>query len=569
MMAVEGPYVAAVIARLADPTLNLAAYGVAFSFAFIAEAPIIMVMTASNALVRDRASHLRMRRFVYALNTFLTGAVLVGVFPPLFRFVTERAIGLPAEVARLTHIATALLVLWPAAIGYRRFYQGILVRHNMPRRVAYGTVIRMVSMSVTAMGLAWAAPIPGACLGALALMSGVLCEAAASRWMARHVVADLLRGAPPQAAESPRRPWNRRPAGDARGARPADDLWDRRPAGNACGARPADDLWDRRPAGDACGARPADDLWDRRPAGNACGARPADDLWDRRPAGDACGARPADDLWDRRPAGNACGARPADDLWDRRPAGHEEADEPLSADLVEGGAPVETAVAPEATATGPSLTTRDIIAFYYPLALTSLLAIGINPLVTFFLGRSRFALDSLAVLPVITGLVFVFRSGAIAYQEVAVALIGPDRQHERPVARVGLWLAGAAALCLAAMLFTPLADDYFVHVAGLPPALAHFAVWPARALAFVPVLDYLLTFQRARLILARQTRLITVAAAIESATVAAGLVVGIGAFDVVGALCATCALFAGRLAGNLALLTPRASAVVAQERPPV
>jgi len=533
MMAVEGPYVAAVIARLADPTLNLAAYGVAFSFAFIAEAPIIMVMTASNALVRDRASHLRMRRFVYALNTFLTGAVLVGVFPPLFRFVTERAIGLPAEVARLTHIATALLVLWPAAIGYRRFYQGILVRHNMPRRVAYGTVIRMVSMSVTAMGLAWAAPIPGACLGALALMSGVLCEAAASRWMARHVVADLLRGAPPQAAESPRRPWNRRPAGDARGARPADDLWD------------------------------------RRPAGNACGARPADDLWDRRPAGDACGARPADDLWDRRPAGNACGARPADDLWDRRPAGHEEADEPLSADLVEGGAPVETAVAPEATATGPSLTTRDIIAFYYPLALTSLLAIGINPLVTFFLGRSRFALDSLAVLPVITGLVFVFRSGAIAYQEVAVALIGPDRQHERPVARVGLWLAGAAALCLAAMLFTPLADDYFVHVAGLPPALAHFAVWPARALAFVPVLDYLLTFQRARLILARQTRLITVAAAIESATVAAGLVVGIGAFDVVGALCATCALFAGRLAGNLALLTPRASAVVAQERPPV
>lgn len=58
MMAVEGPYVAAIIARLADPTLNLAAYGVAFSFAFIAEAPIIMVMTASNALVRDRASYL-------------------------------------------------------------------------------------------------------------------------------------------------------------------------------------------------------------------------------------------------------------------------------------------------------------------------------------------------------------------------------------------------------------------------------------------------------------------------------------------------------------------------------
>jgi hypothetical protein len=475
MMAVEGPYVAAIIARLAEPTLNLAAYGVAFSFAFIAEAPIIMVMTASNALVRDRASYLRMRRFVYTLNAILTGAVLVGVFPPLFRFVTERAIGLPADVARLTNLATALLVCWPAAIGYRRFYQGILVRHHMPRRVAYGTVVRLVSMSLTAIGLAWLAPIPGVCLGALALMSGVLCEAAASRWMARHVVADLLRGTPPEEVPPP-------------------------------------------------------------PARN----------------------RTTGDLRDRAP-----------DLWDRRPAGQEPQDEPVAADLVEGGVPVETAVRPDATPIEPALTTRDIIAFYYPLALTSLLAIAINPLVTFFLGRSRSALDSLAVLPVVTGLVFVFRSGAIAYQEVAVALLGPARQHERPVVRVGLWLAGAAALCLAAILFTPLAYAYFVHVAGLPPALAHFAVWPARALAFVPALDYLLTFQRARLILARQTRVITAAAAIESATVMAVLVLAIGGLNLVGALGATCALLAGRLAGNVFLLTPRASTDVAGEDRPM
>ena len=31
MMSVEGPFIAAVIARLADPTVNLAAYGVAFT----------------------------------------------------------------------------------------------------------------------------------------------------------------------------------------------------------------------------------------------------------------------------------------------------------------------------------------------------------------------------------------------------------------------------------------------------------------------------------------------------------------------------------------------------------
>ncbi len=196
MMAVEGPYVAAIIARLKDPTLNLAAYGVAFSFAFIAEAPIIMVMTASNALVADRDSLLKLRRFVYTLNTILSGLVVVAVIPPLFRFATDRVIGLPPEVPRLTHLATALLVLWPAAIGYRRLYHGILVRHHMPRRVAYGTVVRLVSMSISAVTLALAAPIPGACIGSLALLTGVIAEAVASRWMARHVVHDLLHPGP-------------------------------------------------------------------------------------------------------------------------------------------------------------------------------------------------------------------------------------------------------------------------------------------------------------------------------------------------------------------------------------
>ena len=44
MMSAEGPYVAAIIARMPDAAYNLAAYGVAFSFAFMAEAPIIMMM---------------------------------------------------------------------------------------------------------------------------------------------------------------------------------------------------------------------------------------------------------------------------------------------------------------------------------------------------------------------------------------------------------------------------------------------------------------------------------------------------------------------------------------------
>ncbi len=54
MMAFEGPFVAAIIARLADPKINLAAFGVATSLAWIIESPIVMMLSASNALVRDK-----------------------------------------------------------------------------------------------------------------------------------------------------------------------------------------------------------------------------------------------------------------------------------------------------------------------------------------------------------------------------------------------------------------------------------------------------------------------------------------------------------------------------------
>jgi len=199
------------------------------------------------------------------------------------------------------------------------------------------------------------------------------------------------------------------------------------------------------------------------------------------------------------------------------------------------------------------LTIREINRFYVPLALTSLLAIAVHPLLTFFVGRSRSPVESLAVLPVVMGLVFVFRSGAIAYQEVAVALAGGDRRRDRKVARVAIGLAGAAALLLSSFLFTPLGELWFTKVAGLSPPLTAFALWPARVMAFVPALDYLLALQRASLVLARRTRVITAATAVEVLLIGVVLAAGIGTLGLVGVTAAAAAILAGRLGGNVYL----------------
>ena len=122
MMSLEGPFLAAVIARLAEPKFNMAAYGVAFSFALIVEAPVIMIMSASTALVKDAKAFIKLRNFTYFLNTVITLLMLVGLIPTIFYFIAEDLIGLPSNVAELTHLASIILLPWPATIGYRRFY---------------------------------------------------------------------------------------------------------------------------------------------------------------------------------------------------------------------------------------------------------------------------------------------------------------------------------------------------------------------------------------------------------------------------------------------------------------
>jgi hypothetical protein len=91
------------------------------------------------------------------------------------------------------------------------------------------------------------------------------------------------------------------------------------------------------------------------------------------------------------------------------------------------------------------LTMKEIIRFYYPLALTSILTLGIQPFVTFFIGQSRMAIESFAVMPVVTSFVFIFRGLGLSYQEVVVALIGDNMGNFDQLKRFALKLASFVA----------------------------------------------------------------------------------------------------------------------------
>jgi len=191
MMALEGPFLAAVIARLADPTFNLAAYGVAFAFAILVESPVIMLMSASTALVEDAASYRKLRAFATGLNVLSTALLVALLFPPVFDLVLRSGLGLPTHVADLVYGSLWILLPWPAAIGYRRFLHGILIRSGLTRRVMYGTLIRLSGMAGAGLLLAGTG-LPGAWVGAGALSTGVVLEAVAAGFMSRGAIRRLL-----------------------------------------------------------------------------------------------------------------------------------------------------------------------------------------------------------------------------------------------------------------------------------------------------------------------------------------------------------------------------------------
>ncbi len=409
MMAVENPFLTAIIARLPGPKFNLAAFGVAFSFALIAEAPIIMLMSASTALVTNSDAYFKLRRFTYILNAGITLILLIGLIPPIFYFIAEGLIELPHNVARLTHVALILLIPWPAAIGFRRFYQGILIRFDLTRRVAYGTIIRLVTMAGAAIVL-FSLKFPGAYVGAGALSIGVTCESIASRLMANSSIKHLLQQENNHFKEKPLSYWF-------------------------------------------------------------------------------------------------------------------------------------------------------ITKFYYPLALMSTLSLGVHPFVTFFVGRSRFAIESLAVLPVINALVFIFRGVGLSYMEVVVALLGKKNEKYIPL-RNFAWVLGVVLVGILALIaFTPMAAVWYHHVAGLSLELAHFSYLPTQIMAILPGLTLLISLQRGILVNTKHTGPITWATIIEVVVIIGVLFISITYLDVIGAVSAAYAFTLGRLAANLYLFPHQFKAV--------
>ncbi len=202
LMGLQLPAVSAVVARLPDPKVNLAAYGgVVFPLSLIIEAPIIMLLAASTALSKDWDSYLKLRRFMLRAGALLTALHVLVAFTPLYYAVVVGLIGAPAEIVEPARVGLMIMTPWTWAIAYRRFNQGVLIRFGLSRSVGVGTVIRLCADGlVLAVGYSMGS-VPGVVVAATAIIVGVVTEAVYVGLRVQPVLRDHLKQAEP--IESP------------------------------------------------------------------------------------------------------------------------------------------------------------------------------------------------------------------------------------------------------------------------------------------------------------------------------------------------------------------------------
>ncbi len=196
-MALEGPMMSAIVARLAEPRIHLAAWsGIVWPLSLLIESPIIMLLSASTALSRDWDSYRKLRRFMMIAGAILTGLHLAVACTPLYYVVAVQIIGAPAEIIEPARWGLILMTPWTWAIAYRRFNQGALIRFGHSRAVGIGTLIRLTAdgLMLTAGYLIGTAPGIVVASGAIAV--GVVSEAIYAGLRVRPVLREQLKPAP-------------------------------------------------------------------------------------------------------------------------------------------------------------------------------------------------------------------------------------------------------------------------------------------------------------------------------------------------------------------------------------
>lgn len=201
LMTAELTVFTALVARMQQPEVQLAAWGIVFALATLVQSPSTALLPTSTALARDRAAFRALSRYAYAVIGTLTAVHAAIVLTPLYDVIVTGVMDVPDAAAAAARPALFIMLPWTLGTGMRRFLQGVMIRFGHARIVILGASLRLgLGSAIMLVGSSrdW---LPGAQLAAVAIIVAVLSEMLYTRLRFTQVVRGRLPdGAPPGAA---------------------------------------------------------------------------------------------------------------------------------------------------------------------------------------------------------------------------------------------------------------------------------------------------------------------------------------------------------------------------------
>ena len=192
-MGAEGPTFSWFVASLPEQKINLASFGsIAFPISLVVEGPIIMLLAASTALCKDIKSYYKLRKFTIILACALTVIHVLIAFTPLYDWLVNSILAVPKNLHEPGRLGLQILTPWTAAIAYRRFLQGVLIRFERAHFIVIGTVIRLAVLIGCLKLFSTFTEFSGIAIGTIAISAGVIAEAIFTHVVSRNTVKNAI-----------------------------------------------------------------------------------------------------------------------------------------------------------------------------------------------------------------------------------------------------------------------------------------------------------------------------------------------------------------------------------------
>lgn len=183
-MAVTDPLVNTTLAQMPKAQLNLAALGAARAFIVFFESPIIMILHASNTFAKNAKARQALWKFMLLCAAGTSLLLLFLLLGPIYQHVAPWLLGPNVQLNQFVQLALFILILWPAAIAWRRYFQGLLIANGYAKAVGSCALFRVAVVIVT-LTAGYSLHFSGLYLGAAALMLGILAETLSVTFIAK------------------------------------------------------------------------------------------------------------------------------------------------------------------------------------------------------------------------------------------------------------------------------------------------------------------------------------------------------------------------------------------------